>query len=162
MLPNQAAFLQMIIHAEGTDVDPTGASPYAVCYGYSHVIQNFADHPAITGEWPGISIANLGSQYAHSISTAAGAFQLTRPTWKECKAVLNLKTFNREAQEDAALWLIKEKHALELVNRGALKEAIEACSEIWASLPGSVAGQPVRAIAMLTNSFTSAGGQLAA
>jgi len=164
MLPNQAAFLSTIIHSEGTDQWVKGGvlvSPYAVCYGYTHEITNFTDHPAITGEWLGISIANLGPQYAHSISTAAGAFQITRPTWRECKQVLKLASFNRQAQEDAALLLIKERHALDLVNRGAVEEAIAACAGIWASLPGGDSGQPQRKLADLIDVFAAKGGAAA-
>ena len=56
------------------------------------------------------------------------------------------------------MWLIKEHHALELVNRGAINEAISACSALWASLPGSTSGQPQRKLADLIDVYSHAGG----
>ena len=47
---NTAAYLALLRQSEGTD---NALDPYAVCYGYGHTIRNFADHPAITGEWTG-------------------------------------------------------------------------------------------------------------
>ena len=148
----------MIRHSEGTD---KAADPYRVVFGYGHTIADLSDHPALTGEWPGVSIAFLGPQYAHSISTAAGAYQITKLTWLECKATLNLPSFAPSCQDDAALWLIKEQGALDLVNSGQVADAINRCHGIWASLPGSTAGQPTASFASLMNAYTGAGGGFA-
>lgn len=158
MLPNQAAFLSVIAHSEGTDLQP---DPYRVVYGYKHVIVSLRDHPAITGEWLGESLAALGPQYAHSISTAAGRYQINKPTWIHCKAALGLMDFTAASQDDAALFLIKQADALDAVNAGDIQAAIERCSNTWASLPGSTAGQPTRSLASLLDAYTELGGALA-
>jgi muramidase (phage lysozyme) len=155
---NQRAFLSMIAHSEGTD---RALDPYRVCYGYRHTIVSLRDHPAVTGEWRGESLANLGPQYAHEISTAAGRYQINRPTWMQCKAALDLKDFTGPSQDDAALFLIKQCGYLDAVNAGDIQAAIQGCSPIWASLPGSAAGQPTRSLASLVDAYTELGGELA-
>jgi lysozyme len=161
MTPNVAAFLAMIAHSEGTDRPPAPADAYRCCYGYKHVIQDLKDHPSITGEWMGESLANLGSQYAHSISTAAGRYQINRPTWLEVRGILHLPDFTGPSQDDAAIFLIKEKGALNLVNNGQVADAITLCHGIWASLPGSTSGQPTASFADLIGAYGSAGGSFA-
>lgn len=161
MSPNEQAILAVIRHSEGTD---RGIDPYRVCYGFTHSIGSFQDHPAVTGEWLGVSIADLGPKYAHSISTAAGAYQINKPTWLELKAILKLPQppyFTAVCQDAAALCLIREKGALELVNAGQLEMAIAKLADTWASLPGSSSGQPQKTLAALTEAFESAGGSLA-
>jgi len=158
MTPNAAAFLAMISHSEGTD---RSIDPYRVCYGYKHVIRDLSDHPVSTGEWKGEALFTLGKKYEHSISTAAGKYQLIHPTWVALKARLKLANFSGPAQDDAALELIKEHGALEAVNAGALEAAISLCVNIWASLPGSGSGQPETAFASLQNAYRVAGGLLA-
>ena len=36
---------------------------------------------------------------------------------------------------------IKERGALPMIDRGDIRQAIDRCSNIWASLPGAVGGQ---------------------
>jgi muramidase (phage lysozyme) len=151
MLPNQAAFLAMLRHSEGTDRAP---DPYRVVYGFALTLSSLRDHPAITGEW-------LGVQTPYGHTSAAGAYQIERLTWLECKAALHLMDFTGTSQDDAALFLIKQKGALDLVNAGDFASAVELCHGIWASLPGSTSGQPQRSIAMLTDFYIGAGGVLA-
>ena len=148
----------MIAHSEGTDRAP---DPYRVCYGYRHTIVDLRDHPAITGEWKGESLASLGAQYAHEISTAAGRYQINRPTWLHCKAALHLQDFTGPSQDDAAIFLIKQAGFLDAVNAGDIQAAIDGCSGVWASLPGSKAGQPTRTVAALLDAYTELGGELA-
>lgn len=155
MTPNTAAFLTLISHSEGTDLVP---DPYRCCYGYSHTLISLSDHPAITGEWMGEDISKLGPQYLGKVSTAAGRYQINRPTWETCKAALRLRDFTPPSQDDAALQLIKEAGALGLVNAGMIGDAITKCSGIWASLPGSVAGQPTKTFAQLLQTYSGAGG----
>ena len=76
--PNLQAFLATIRHSEGTD---RAADPYRVVYSYNHTIVNLSDHPAVTGEWKGAPLDNLGPLYVGKISTAAGAYQIIKPTW---------------------------------------------------------------------------------
>lgn len=166
MNANIAAFLSMISHSEGTDRPPAPPNPYRCVYGYKHIIADLSEHPAIETlthpvEWAGESIANLGPQYAGEISTAAGRYQITRPTWRICKTALNLTDFTGPSQDDAAIFLIKQKGALVLVNNGQIADAIALCNGIWASLPGNSAKQPQRSMADLINAYGNAGGAFA-
>lgn len=157
-MSNLGAFLKMIQHSEGTDKAP---NPYAVTYGYQFTITDFSDHPAVLGTWHGESLENLGPQYAGLVSTAAGAYQLIKPTWIALKAKLRLMDFRPESQDAAATELIREKGAIDLINGGQVANAIQLCHGIWASLPGSTSGQPQATMADLIRSYSSNGGGFA-
>lgn len=159
---NIAAFLEMIKKAEGTTAR---SNEYAVCYGYKHTIQDFSDHPAITGEWRGETLsaemcagAGLG---AGCISTAAGAYQIIKSTWQSVKNKLNLKDFTPASQDAAAVELIRQRGALAYVEQGRFAEAVDACRKEWASLTGAGYGQGERSLAWLQTRFIDAGGVLA-
>lgn len=158
MTPNIQAFLAMISHSEGTDRAP---NPYAVCYGYKFTITDFSDHPAVLGTWKGEPLDSLGPTYKGLHSTAAGRYQVTKPTWLGIQVILKLPDFTPTSQDDAAVQLIKNAHALDLVFAGRVGEAITACRGIWASLPGASSGQPQRTFAQLLNAYSSAGGGFA-
>ena len=50
--------------------------------------------------------------------------------------------FSPEKSQDAvALQQIKERGALPMIDRGDIRQAIDRCSNIWASLPGAGYGQ---------------------
>lgn len=162
MTPNIAAFLAMISHSEGTD---RAADPYRVCYGFAHTIVSLADHPAVTGEWVG---ERLPDAYCVSAgiappchSSAAGRYQLTKPTWSRLKAKLGLTAFDGPAQDDAAVELLKEAGSFDLINAGRIGEAVAVEHGEWASLPGSKAGQPQTPLTALLAAYSGAGGALA-
>lgn len=162
-LSNLTAFLDMVSHSEGTD---RATNPYAVCFGYKHTIVDFSDHPSENTidhpvEWPGESISFLGPDYVGMISTAAGKYQITLHTWRALAAALNLPDFSPQSQDAGATLLIKQKGALDLVNSGQVAAAIAKCASIWASLPGSTAGQPTRLLGALVTSYTDHGGAFA-
>ena len=54
---------------------------------------------------------------------------------------LGLKDFSRKSQDAVALQQIKERGALPMIDRGDIRQAIDRCSNIWASLPGAGYGQ---------------------
>jgi len=151
MTPNVAALLATIRHGEGSD---RATDPYRVVYGFELTLQNLSDHPAITGEWLGVQ-----TKWGHT--SAAGAYQIERLTWLECKAALGLMDFTATSQDDAAIFLIKQKGGLALINSGQFTAAIAACRGIWASLPGGDSGQPQVKLATLQSFYTASGGQLA-
>lgn len=156
---NLRAFLDMIAYAEGTD---RAGDPYRVCYGYRHTIRSLDDHPAVTGEWGGERLpdamcagAGLGPG---CVSTAAGRYQIIRPTWRELKADLNLPDFGPASQDAAAVELIRRRGALNDVYAGRITEAIGKVAKVWASLPGAGYAQPERKISNLLAAYGSAGG----
>lgn len=163
ILANQRAFLALIRFAEGTDREP---DPYRVCYGYRHTIDSLADHPAITGEWKGEKLPDelclKAGKAPGCVSTAAGAYQLIRPTWQGIKTRLRLRDFSPDSQDRAALYLIDNRGALEDVHAGRLQDAITKCRQEWASLPGAGYGQPERRISALVAAFQKAGGTVMA
>ena len=58
-----------------------------------------------------------------------------------------------------ALQQIKERGALPMIDRGDIRQAIDRCSNIWASLPGAGYGYCVRYKAdSLIAKFKEAGG----
>lgn len=156
---NIRAFQFVIRMAEGTE--GRGVDPYRVCYGYAHTIKSFAGHPSITGEWRGevlsdrlCSLAGFGPGCK---STAAGAYQINVPTWKDFGA--GLPDFSPASQDAACQRIIAKCGALEDVKAGRFNEAVRKCRNRWASLPGNSAGQGQRTYAQLGQWFTQAGGK---
>jgi muramidase (phage lysozyme) len=155
---NVYAALEAIKWAEGTARDP---DPYSVCYGYRYRITNFADHPKALGLWHGESLNNLGPAYAGKVSTAAGAYQIIYPTWVGCKRALGLRDFSPAAQDAAAVYLLKKRGALQLIEAGRMREALPLMAKEWASMPASTAGQPTRKESEVLARYEAAGGVLA-
>jgi muramidase (phage lysozyme) len=155
---NLEAFLATLRSSEGTAKYP---NPYAVTFGGKFTITDFRDHPALLGTWHGEPLDFLGPQYKGLVSTAAGAYQLIKPTWLAAKTVLRLPDFGVASQDAAATLLIREHGALDLVNAGEIAAAIAKCSSVWASLPGGTSGQPQHPVDQLLAWYGSAGGALA-
>lgn len=159
---NLAAFLHAIARAEGT---ANQADPYRVCFGYKFTIADYADHPASLGVWKGEPLSAAMCKAAGfgqgCVSTAAGKYQIVKPTWQRLKTKLKLRDFSPASQDAAATELLRETGALELAQRGEVREAAFAARRTWASLPGAGYDQPERTVAWLQNQFTSAGGTLA-
>ena len=159
---NVRAFLTLIGYSEGTE---QALDPYRVVYGYKHTIRDFSDHPAVTGEWTGERLSDALCRAAGfgpgCISTAAGRYQIIRPTWLSAKSALGLTDFTPESQDRAALWLIEQGGALDDVRAGRVGDAVSKVRRTWASLPASGWGQPERSMPSLIAAYTSAGGTLA-
>lgn len=166
---NVRAFLRAIVFAEGTARHPrTGAAldPYRVCYGYSHTVQDLRDHPALTGEWKGERLPaemcrRAGFPSGVCYSSAAGAYQIIKPTWVRVKGRLGLPDFGPESQDLAAVELIRARGALADVRAGRFDVAVRRCAAEWASLPGNAAGQPQRRRDDLVAAYMAAGGEVA-
>ena len=167
---NIAAFLSMIAHAEGTDKAP---DPYRCCYSYKETIEgkdgiagtfdDWADHPAITGEWKGERLSekmcrDAGIASGKCRSTAAGRYQMIAPTWRAMKRELQLPDFSPASQDKAALRLIAQSNALQDVKDGRIVAAIGKVRKQWASMPGAGVGQPERKMADLLRYYQSKGG----
>ena len=70
---------------------------------------------------------------------------------------LGLKDFSPKSQDAVALRQIKERGALP-IDRGDIRQAIDRCSNIWASLPGAGYGQFEHKADSLIAKFKEAGG----
>lgn len=162
ILTNERAFLALIRFSEGTD---KAEDPYRVCFGYRHTVVDMSDHPAITGEWRGERLPDdlciKAGQKPGCVSTAAGAYQFIRPTWRGIRDRLRLPDFEAPSQDRGALYLIANCGALEDVHTGRIRTAVVKCSPEWASLPGSLAGQRQRTHEALIAAFEGAGGVMA-
>jgi muramidase (phage lysozyme) len=158
---NEKAFLEMLSYAEGTQRAP---DPYRVCFGYKHTIIDLRDHPSVTGEWFG---EILPPEMCHAAglssgckSTAAGKYQIIKPTWLNIKRKIRLPDFSPESQDRGCLFLIAEAGALTEVHNGDIQVAVAKCRRVWASLPGAGYSQPERRLAALKHAFVEAGGIL--
>ena len=60
--------------------------------------------------------------------------------------------------QDAGVRQIKERGALPMIDRGDIRQAIDRCSNIWASLPGAGYGQFEHKADSLIAKFKEAGG----
>ena len=74
-------------------------------------------------------------------STGAGRYQLLSRWWDAYRKQLGLKDFSPKSQDAVALQQIKRRGALPMIDRGDIRQAIDRCSNIWASLPGAGYGQ---------------------
>lgn len=160
---NLSAFLAMIRMAEGTE--GRGVDPYRVCYGYTFTARRFDDHPAVLGDWRGERLSDTMCANAGlgpgCVSTAAGAYQIIRPTWVRLKAALGLPDFSPDSQDRAATRLIADRGALQDVYAGRVLVAISKCRNEWASLPGNYAKQGQRSAATLLAWYQNNGGAVA-
>lgn len=159
---NVAALLQAIAQAEGT---ANQADPYRVCFGYRHTIMSLREHPAITGEWKGEKLPDAQCRAAGfspgCVSTAAGKYQIIRPTWERLRARLGLRDFGPASQDAAAVELLRETGALDRIRAGDLAGAVGLARRTWASLPGSGYEQPERSMGYIQTAYLNAGGSLA-
>ena len=61
--------------------------------------------------------------------------------------------------QDAVALQIKERGALPMIDRGDIRQAIDRCSNIWASLPGAGYGQfEHKADSLIAKIFKEVGG----
>ena len=154
---NLSAFLFMIRSTEHVyPRDVLNDAAYSIFYGGSK-FSNFADHPVLTGEKKGIPLPDHFCKAAGlkpgCVSTAAGAYQIIKGTWTRLKNKLNLPDFSPLSQDQAAVALLDEVGALDLIYAGDIEGAIKKASRIWASLPGSTAQQNPKALAYAMNRF---------
>lgn len=160
---NLAAFLAMIRFAEGTE---GRGDPYRVCYGYAHTISSLAEHPAVSGEWRGgrlpDSMCTAAGFSPGCVSTAAGAYQIIKPTWLSLRASLNLGDFGPASQDACAVELIRQRGALNDVYAGRFADAVRKVAPVWASMPGAGYAQPERKLTILADAYRSAGGTIEA
>ncbi len=141
------AFLFMIRASEHVyPRDVLNNECYNIFYGGTK-FYNLSDHPVNTGEKKGVPLSAAmcvaaGYPSGKCVSTAAGAYQIIKPTWNRVRTLSpRLTDFSAASQDEAARRLLAECGALPLIYAGDVHGAIAKASRLWASLPGSYAQQ---------------------
>lgn len=145
------AFLYAIRRSEHMQRDVDRGLDFFTYYGGSR-FNDLRDHPVLTGEKQGIPLPDdycvAAGMGPGCVSTAAGAFQINRPTWVRVRSKEpRIPDFSPSSQMEAARRLLVEKGADKLIAQGRIEEAVYRVAPIWASLPGSTSKQPGRSIA---------------
>lgn len=143
------AFLYMIRSCEHLDSMVATEKDYTEFYGGTQ-FSNLSDHPVLTGELKGVPLpyemcVAAGFASGNCVSTAAGAYQITVPTWKEFSGRYPntrysndpLPDFGKDSQDTAAIRILDFIGATPLIQSGNITQAIALASARWASLPGS-------------------------
>lgn len=167
------AMLETIPFAEGTSTSPiTKNAGYDIIVSGvdgRHRTDDYSNHPFASGR-PPILVRAADAQYPSGLkSTASGRYQITWPTWRGLQVKLKLPDFSPLSQDLACIELLRQCGALAHLQNGDIDSALaahhqsqdlaaaEACeSRLWASFPGSTAGQPTRSAEVLNAQFASA------
>ena len=123
------AFLDMLAWSEGTDNGRQKPEIMVMTSG-GELFTDYSDHPR--------KLVTLNPKLK---STGAGRYQLLSRWWDAYLRCAGLKDFSPKSQDVVALQQIKERGALPMIDRGDIRQAIDRCSNIWASLPGAGYGQ---------------------
>ena len=139
------AFLDMLAWSEGSDNgrQKTRNHGYDVIVG-GELFTDYSDHPRKSCH---------ATQNSNQQAPDASFFPVVDAYRK--------KPFERllsESQDAVALQQIKERGALPMIDRGDIRQAIDRCSNIWASLPGAGYGQFEHKADSLIAKFKEAGG----
>ena len=142
------AFLDMLAWSEGTDNgrQKTRNHGYDVIVGVSYLLITSDQFPQTCHAKPKTQINRR--------RTLPASFLLVGCHRKQ----LGLKDFSPKSQDAVALQQIKERGALPMIDRGDIRQAIDRCSNIWASLPGAGYGQFEHKADSLIAKFKEAGG----
>jgi muramidase (phage lysozyme) len=139
------AFLDMIAFSEGTSTIKDSDNGYNVVVGGT-LFKGYADHPRIA-----VKLNKKGL-----VSTAAGRYQILSRYYDHYKKQLHLVDFGHDSQDKIAIQLINECHALDDIDQGRIREAIEKCRSRWASLPGAGYGQHEHSVDTLLAAYDKA------
>ena len=148
---NICAFLDMIAYSELKSLIGLSDNGYNVIVGSTPskpiLFTDYKDHPR-----------KLIQINATLKSTAAGRYQLLSRWFDAYKSLLKLSDFSPLSQDLIAIQQIKERKAVPLILDGKFDDAVIACSNIWASLPGNSYGQHQNEISELKQAYIKAGG----
>lgn len=147
MNPNVQAFLAMIRKFES-------AGRYNVLYG-GGTFDSYAVHPHVR-----VPFFNPKTQKM-DYSTAAGAYQITYPTWASILSLAGNGDFSPASQDAAAVWLLKMNGALDSIMQGDFNTALKLASRTWASLPFTDSMQRHVTIAAAQQIYEQSGGVIA-
>ena len=153
---NRCAFLDMLAWSE------IGPALLAVSdNGYNVLVGSTAQRPLLFSDYR--THPNIVREIRKGLaSSAAGRYQLLYRFWAPYTKLLKLADFGPETQDRIALQQIRERRALPLIDAGDIAGAIEACRNIWASLPGAGYGQHEHRPEDLIKVYRAAGGALKA
>ena len=127
---NRKAFLDMLAWSEGTDNgrQKTRNHGYDVIVG-GELFTDYSDHPR--------KLVTLNPKLKLAAPTLPASFPLVgcahRAAWPE-----------RLSEKVRTLWhcsRLRSVALLPMIDRGDIRQAIDRCSNIWASLPGAGYGQ---------------------
>ena len=142
------AFLDMLAWSEGTD---NGRRENQKSWLWRHcrrrLFTDYSDHPR--------KLVTLNPKLK---STGAGRYSFFPVGGMPTASSLAWKTSLPKSQDAVALQQIKERGALPMIDRGDIRQAIDRCSNIWASLPGAGYGRFRRKADSLIAKFKEAGG----
>jgi muramidase (phage lysozyme) len=170
-MDNLNAFTYAVRRSEHDARDITSGDAYFAFYGHTpdapSLFTDVSDHPAITGEKRGVPLPpdwcrRLGYADGQCVSTAAGAYQINRPTWQQFRQAdpargwARLEDFTPDSQDEAARRILEHDGVMPFVLAGNFHEAILRASKRWASLPGSTAGQHARSWEFVAQALTDA------
>ena len=141
------AFLDMLAWFEGIDNgrQETRNHGYDVIVG-GELFTDYLDHPR--------KLVTLNPKLK---STGAGRYQLLSRWWMPTARSWSGRLLSGKSGR-VALQQIKERGALPMIDRGDIRQAIDRCSNIWASLPGAGYGQFEHKADSLIAKFKEAGG----
>lgn len=155
----RAAVLYMIRSCEHSASDVASGMDYQTFYGGAR-FQDMSDHPLNTGEMQGVPLPaqvciNAGFSDGVCVSTAAGGYQFTKPTWNEIRDYggTHLPDFTPESQDVAALRLLSKIGALPLIDAGNIQAALPKIGTRWASIPGALGKQGQRSLDFALSKF---------
>ena len=113
---------------EGTDNgrQKTRNHGYDVIVG-GELFTDYSDHPR--------KLVTLNPKLK---STGAGRYQLLSRWWDAHRKQLGLKVTSLRKSGRCGIAADYERGALPMIDRGDIRQAIDRCSNIWASLPGAV------------------------
>ena len=137
----------MLAWSEGTDNgrQKTRNHGYDVIVG-RELFTDYSDHPR--------KLVTLNPKLK---STGAGRCNFF-PVGGMPTASNGLKDFSPEKSGRCGIAAVKERGATPMIDRGDIRQAIDRCSNIWASLPGAGYGQFEHKADSLIAKFKEAGG----
>lgn len=149
------ALLFTVKTCEHTYPDAVSGACYGIFYAgrpgfnppelLNQTFDDFSDHPVITGACQPVPLPDAVCRAAGlgegCVTTAAGAYQIIRPTWLRAQRALGLPDFSPASQDAAAVWLLQDCGAMAKLVAGDVEGAIKKASKVWASLPGATTKQ---------------------
>jgi muramidase (phage lysozyme) len=142
------AFQFMLACCEGTAADDGYRYLFGSTASNTVRFDDFAKHPNIRRTYVDLSGKPI-------ITTAAGRYQITFPTYTEFGG----GAFDPAAQDAMCAGIIRRCGAMADIEAGRLQAAIDKCAGRWASLPSSKVPQPHRSFAYAKAAFERAGGK---